>query len=150
MRPRPRVHFEVPLPVADVRSDVADALTDSPMCSGGASDECITLRIHPDQRRAWSPWLQLQVTSKGGVTELEGHMGPAPELWTAFIFIYSFAVAVFIGGSMFGMVQMNLGQEPTGFWAVAVDRGLRYMFPRAAVPPRRSRAVVVDETVPSV
>jgi len=119
MRPRPRVHFEVPRPAAEVAAAVTEALSASPMCTGGASDACITLRIHPDQRRPWSPWLQLKLTPKGEGTELEGHMGPAPELWTAFVFIYSLGVATFLGGSMFGMVQMNLGQTPTGFYGVA-------------------------------
>lgn len=122
MRPRPRVHLEVPHSCQDVRDAVVAALEDSQHCTGGASEGCITLRLHPERRRPWSPWLQLQVTAcSEDRTTLEGHMGPAPELWTAFVFVYSVAVAAFVGGAMFGLVQMNLGQTPTGFYAVAAS-----------------------------
>jgi len=121
MRPRPRVHLEVPQATDHVRDVVASALEDSPVCTGGATSDSITLRLHPDRRQPWSPWLQLRVTPSEKGTQLEGHMGPAPELWTAFVFIYSLGVAGFIAGSMFGLVQLNLGQTPTGLWGVVVS-----------------------------
>jgi len=44
-------------------------------------------------------------------------MGPEPSLWTGFVFVYAALVALFVGGTTYGLVQASLGEVPTGGWA---------------------------------
>jgi hypothetical protein len=60
----------------------------------------------------------LEPTPNG--THVRGRFGPSPNLWTLFLFLYSVQVAVFVGGTVFGLVQVMLGQQPMGLYAAAV------------------------------
>jgi hypothetical protein len=91
-------------------------------CQGFAGRREVTLRVGSARHRVWSPWLQLEVRADqaGGGTELSGVMGPRPELWTAFVFVYAALCAVTLGGAVYGGVQANLGWVPTGFVATGI------------------------------
>jgi len=120
MRARPRVEYHVEQSKQQVLDGFAAALADGGECTGNVGRRDITLHLHPARRKLWSPWLQLRVEDDddGGCT-LVGTMGPQPNLWTAFVFVYSALVAAFIGGTMYGLVQLALEEPPTGLAATA-------------------------------
>ena len=123
MEGRPEVRWTVPLPVPVVLAAFERSLSQPGCpCRGFAGRREVTLRVGDARHRAWSPWLQLEVreASDGLGTELSGVMGPRPELWTAFVFVYAALCAVTLGGAVYGGVQANLGWAPTGFGATAV------------------------------
>lgn len=120
MRPRPRVCYRTPQSADAVKASFRAALqNDDAPCTGGVGGDEVTLRIHERFRRPWSPWVQLALKESDGQLVLQGQMGPAPELWTAFVFLYSLLVAAFIAGSMLGLVQLNLGEAPSGLMVTA-------------------------------
>lgn len=120
MDARPEVHWTVAMPVPVVLEAFERALShpDCP-CRGFAGRREVTLRVGDARHRMWSPWLQLEVREAegGSGTELLGVMGPRPELWTAFVFVYAALCAITLGGAVYGGVQANLGWAPTGFFA---------------------------------
>lgn len=119
MRARPRVTYQVQgLTRQQVFDRFKSALTsDGCPCAGSVGRTEVTLYICENLRKVWSPWLQLGVTEADGVTRVHGKMGPQPNLWTAYVFVYSVHVAIFTAGSMYGFVQATLDDSPTGFWA---------------------------------
>lgn len=120
MRARPTIAYRSqlePEPIAEAFR-VALAAEDS-ACAGSVGRSEVTLFIDDRRRRRWSPFLQLKLTGEGTTTRIHGVMGPQPNLWTAFVFVYSAHVAAFIGGSVLGCVQLTLGQDPIGVWVAA-------------------------------
>jgi len=119
MRARPRIDTTVAVPPEQVLSRFRGALSGDAPCSGSVGRAEVTLYVHPTRRRLWSPWLQLAVQEVPEGSRLHGVMGPQPNLWTAFVFVYSALVAAFLAGSSYGFVQLRLGWSPTGLWAAA-------------------------------
>lgn len=120
MRPRPRIQSTVSLPPSEVLERFEAALAEpGAVCSGGTGRRDVTLRLHPRLRQRWSPWLQLRVEACAEGSELQGTMGPAAELWTAFVFCYAVLVTVFVAGTMYGFVQFTMNDSPTGLWFAA-------------------------------
>lgn len=115
MRSRPRVELAIPEVPSEVTRRFRLAL-EAPgcPCEGGVSPGWITLRVGPEQRRPWSPWLQLQVGGTDDRTVLRGVMGPQPEIWTAFVFVYAAMLCAVVAGGVYGGVQVSLGQPATG------------------------------------
>ena len=118
MRARPSVAYRVSVEQDVVFEGFRAALKEPGCpCSGTVGRQEITLHLQDDRRRPWSPWLQLRVESDESGTLLLGKMGPQPNLWTAFVFIYSCLVAAFVAGTMYGFVQSTLGDSPSGLYA---------------------------------
>jgi hypothetical protein len=118
MRGRPRIELTLSEDPGAVYERFTAALADPDCpCAGAAGRWLITLRMHASRRRAWSPWLQLEVKEHSDGTVLVGTMGPQPELWAGFLFVYALLVFAWIGGTMYGLVELSLGWSPTGFWA---------------------------------
>ena len=78
------------------------------------------LPIPADRRRAWSPWLHIEVTSdESHGTLLVCRFSPHPSIWTGVMLsgLALLTLIVFaIGG---GLAQQIVGQTPTA-WYVAV------------------------------
>jgi len=120
MRARPRVEYQVAQSKQEVLASFTSALEGAGPCSGSVGRRDITLHIHPERRKLWSPWLQIRVEDVDDGSVLRGTMGPQPNLWTAFVFVYSLLVAIFVAGTMYGFVQTTLDEPPTGLYAAAV------------------------------
>ncbi|MCB9674481.1 MAG: hypothetical protein H6737_05150 [Alphaproteobacteria bacterium] len=118
MRARPSVSYAVDAKPDEVFERFRSALEDAECpCKGSVGRKEVTLRICDRLRRIWSPWLLLGVRAEGEGCVLFGSMGPQPDMWTAFVFVYSVLVAVFVAGSMYGFVQLTLQDSPTGLLA---------------------------------
>ncbi len=121
MEARPEVSFTVAMPAASVLEAFERALSQPGCpCRGFAGRREVTLRVGDARHRVWSPWLQLEVCETEEGTALTGVMGPRPELWTAFVFVYAALCALTLGGAVYGGVQANLGWMPSGFVATGV------------------------------
>lgn len=119
MRQRPHVELRVPRPADEVRAAFREALAaEGAVCVGGVHADQVVL--HLAERAWWSPWLQLRLVDEGDATRLSGVMGPAPSLWTGFVFVYSALVAVFVAATAFAMVELSLGWTPTSLPFVAL------------------------------
>lgn len=121
MRARPTVRYIVDLPPTEILARFQKNLeTDVGPCTGTVGRQEVTLFIGDERRRLWSPFLQLGVTGQEGGSLVHGTMGPQPNLWTAFVFVYASLLVVFTAGTMYGFVQSTLDQSPTGLAAAAL------------------------------
>ena len=118
MRARPYVLVTVPLQPSEVFERFRTSLKEpGAACSGSVGRREVNLTIHGHHRRRWSPELRLSVRPVAEGSELKGTMGPHAELWTAFVFCYAVLLVGFTSGSVYGSVQVLLGDAPTG-WVV--------------------------------
>jgi len=75
-----------------------------------------TLSIPEEARHTWSPTLDIQVRPCSQGTYVHCRLGPEPQVWTFFIFLYGAAAVPALIGSMYGLSQMAMGKPP---WALA-------------------------------
>jgi hypothetical protein len=77
------------------------------------------LEMPPGEQRLWSPRLSLSYEAKesGGV-RIRGLYGPAPGVWTLFMFLYTtVGFGVFLVG-LWGMVLISLGEPAPMLWMI--------------------------------
>ena len=115
MRPRPEIELLVELPPAEVVRALARALKEADtVCSGGVRGSDVTLGLSEVAHRWYSPMVVLTVEPAEGGSRVHGLVGPRPNLWTFFVFIYAAQVALVIAAGMLGAVQANLAMDPVG------------------------------------
>ena len=116
MRPRPLVDFTAPIPPDQLLARVRGALSDESPCTGHVGTKEFSLEVRGDRSQPFAPRISLNVEPVAQGSRVWGRFGPKPNLWTAFVFTYALQVAVFVGGSILGLVQLSLGGDLTGLW----------------------------------
>lgn len=81
-----------------------------------------SLMLPEHDREMWSPWLtvSIEVAPDGNGCLLRGVYGPAPGLWTLFMFLYTILGFSAIGILFYGLVLRTLGQPAGILWLVPV------------------------------
>lgn len=120
MRPRPLVDFDIAASPDDILARVRDALSSSDACTGHVGNREFSLEVAGEARHAFSPRVSLMIEPTPNGAHVRGRFGPSPNLWTLFLFLYSAQVAVFVGGTTYGLVQLMLGQPPMGLYAAGL------------------------------
>lgn len=78
----------------------------------------VEVRIDDGIRHVWSPQLTLEIDEAEQGSELHGHFGPNPGIWTTFVAAYGFVgLSMFFGG-LFGVSQQVAGQSAWGLWVL--------------------------------
>jgi hypothetical protein len=80
------------------------------------------LRIPEEARHTWSPTLDIQVAPHERGTAIHARLGPEPQVWTFFIFLYVATATPAVIGAMFGLAQLAMGNDPWGL--IAIPAGL--------------------------
>lgn len=117
-RIRPRFQIESPLSPEEVISKLKKGLqAPGAVCDGHAGPGFATLTILTSERHYWSPQLTLSVEKlDGGGSLIRGLYGPAPAVWTMFVFFYSlvgFATAAVL---ITGLSYLSLGMSGAILW----------------------------------
>lgn len=81
---------------------------------------CADFFVRREERRLWSPYLSIQVESRGNGALLRGRFGPHPEMWTLFMFLYAGVGFLTLLGLFLGFVQWQSGMEAWGLWGAYV------------------------------
>jgi len=117
---RPQIAFVSSLSAAEIEERFRVALAD-PDCpvEGQIFPKHIDLLMSAEQRHFWSPWLPLDVAVGEAGTELRGRFGPHPNVWTAFVFVYSVLAVLAVVALCFGGAQLMLGTSPWAFGVMA-------------------------------
>ena len=120
---RPRFQAELPMTQELVVKKIKKGLSKpTSQCTGMATNGFATLRIPEQDRHYWSPQLSLMMEDmeeKEG-TLLRGLYGPAPAVWTMFVFFYAligFAVVVLL---VIGFSRLSLDMSAAILWWVPV------------------------------
>ncbi|MFT6233431.1 MAG: hypothetical protein ACJAZO_003951 [Myxococcota bacterium] len=77
-----------------------------------------SLEVAGEARHVFSPLISLMVEPTATGAVVRGRFGTSPNLWT--LFLYSAQVAVVVGGSLYGLVKVRLGQPPMGLLAAGL------------------------------
>ena len=122
MRPRFReVLASSPAEVVS-RLKAREAVPDDCPCRLSVLGRHVEVTIDPAQRHTWSPQLSLEIEDHEGGSELHGHFGPNPAIWTTFLAAYGFVGCSMFFGVMLGISQQVAKQSP---WALlALPLGL--------------------------
>jgi hypothetical protein len=87
---------------------------------GIAFDHRIELSIAGREHRFWSPQLVCTMRPASDGALIEARFGPDPYVWAFYLFAVGLAALVTAWALLFGLVQWNLGQAPTGLYATPV------------------------------
>jgi hypothetical protein len=124
LRLRPRFALDVACDVDALVATLREGVEKSdPALEGFFTPEHCVLRIPPDRQSLWSPELDLTFERRGhdraGI-RVRGLFGPRPAVFTGFAFLYAVLAAVGVGGLLWGLAQVTLGQAP---WGLAATGG---------------------------
>ncbi len=125
-RIRPRFQVESPLSAQEVIARLKKGLErEGTTVVGVARHGYAALKIPPDIRHYWSPQLSLSVeeleSGKGSL--IRGLYGPAPNVWTLFIFIYALVGLAFLGVVLVGVSYLTVGMDASILWWALVLAG---------------------------
>ncbi len=118
-RIRPRFRIESPLTPVEVISKIKEGLkTPGAACDGHAGVGFATLTILEKDRHYWSPQLTVSVEK---LEEKEGSLirglyGPAPAVWTMFVFFYSLVGFATAAALITGLSYLSLGMSGGWLW----------------------------------
>ncbi len=118
---RPRFEVELAMDQELVIQKINKGLSSADAkCTGVAILGFITIRIPPLERHYWSP--ELAVTfddcENGKNCLLRGRYGPAPSVWTMFVFFYAVIGVVLMFLSVVGLSRYSLDMPASILWWV--------------------------------
>ncbi len=117
-RIRPRFRVESALTPEEVISKIRQGLkaTDA-TCDGHAGVGFATLTIPEPERHYWSPQLTVSVEKlESGGSLIRGLYGPAPAVWTMFVFFYSLVGFATAAALITGLSYLSLGMSGGWLW----------------------------------
>ncbi|HFA47883.1 MAG TPA: hypothetical protein ENJ95_02555 [Bacteroidetes bacterium] len=122
-RIRPRFQVELPMCTEDISKKIKQCLADeNAKCTGVTMPGFAKLKIPREDRHYWSPQLSISVEKKEdevGCT-LYGLYGPAPTVWTMFVFFYVIIGFALLAVSIMGYTNYTLGRPSGILWLVPV------------------------------
>lgn len=118
-RIRPRFRVESPLSSEEVVAKIKQKLrADGATCDGHSTVGFATLTIPDGQRHYWSPQLTVSVEKledrEGSL--IRGLYGPAPGVWTMFVFFYSLVGFALTAVLITGLSYLSLGLSGYILW----------------------------------
>lgn len=82
----------------------------------------IVVNVPPAQKHFWSPHLDVNIEPQmEGGTTVRVLVGPAPTVWTLFMFFYALFILMFLGGLILGYSQYILHKPTSWFWLVPLS-----------------------------
>src|SRR5690606_9882689 len=78
----------------------------------------IELHVPRDRQHWWSPALTVHVLGDQGRTQLSGHFGPGPSLFSLYVAILAISLFACMVGISFAYAQWMVGAPPTGLWGL--------------------------------
>lgn len=106
--------------VAIIKSNLAK---EDAVCTGRAKDRYATLLVSKEDRHYWSPQLSLTFEDddeQKNTCLIRGVYGPAPSVWTMFVFFYSLIGFLILIIGVMGLSNMSLGKSSSILWFVPI------------------------------
>ncbi len=119
---RPRFETVIPMVPEAVTQALRKGLSDPHSSARGRIIHSFVTLTLPDKDRAiWSPQLTLSYGPEpDGGTRIRGVFGPAPGLWTLFMFLYTVLLTTSGILLVYGLVLRQLDQDAGVLWLVPV------------------------------
>jgi hypothetical protein len=113
---QPAFTLDIPMPADELMSQIRKSVKEMGLRElVGSAGACVDLKIAADQRRFWSPHLNVQASQVENGSQLFCRFSPRPEVWTMFMAIYLVTACLIFAASIWGYVQWFLGDNP---WAL--------------------------------
>lgn len=81
----------------------------------------VMISISAADRHYWSPQLALEIEADGDHQSLiRGLIGPSPNVWTKFVFLYFASGFAIVTASVITLSQWTLGKSMWGLWVLAI------------------------------
>ena len=113
---QPAFTMDIPVPTDELMLRIRTSVKEMGLKElVGSAGTCVDLKVARDQRRFWSPHLNVQASQLDQGSQLFCRFSPRPEVWTMFMAIYLVAACLIFAASIWGYVQWFLGHTP---WAL--------------------------------
>lgn len=76
----------------------------------------VCLRVPVEERRFWSPRLNLSLEDENGATRVHGAYGPNANMWSSFLYGYLLVGSAGLFSGILGLCQWKLGNTAWGLW----------------------------------
>lgn len=119
---RPRFKFVLDLDSQQIAERFSEYVSQNDNVSLTTSQNHFILSHRKQQRHYWSPFLDVSVEREDekGPSLVRCLIGPAPNIWTMFMFVYGFFGFMAFVGLTLGMSQWTLKKEMWGFWLLPI------------------------------
>lgn len=94
---------------------------------GYANGEVAMIRVVTDQDQYWKPEVQIRIEqdeNNGNFLAVRGVIGPRPNVWTLFMFMYGFAGALFVTMGTFVLSEYIVKGESNWLWSLFLAAGI--------------------------
>lgn len=120
---RPRFKFVLDIDSQQIAERFSDYAKNTPQIQLARSRNHFIISHKKDLRKYWSPFLDISVEEEdeNGPSLVRCLIGPAPNVWTMFMFVYGFFGFIAFVGLTLGMSQWTLKKELWGFWFLPVS-----------------------------
>lgn len=116
---RPRFKIEISLSSEELCTVVKEQLVKpDTYCEGYFKHGFGTIMLPVIQQHYWSPQLTLTTEELDGKTILRGLYAPRPNVWTMFVFFYSFIAFVILIVTIIGLSFWSLDKSAAILWLV--------------------------------
>ncbi len=119
---RPRIKIISKLPkeeiIKRIRENVQDPNTEF---TGWAKEGYALISPPENEKRIWTPQLNLQIDEIEDGTEVRGVIGPSSNVWTAFAFAFSLLGFVAFVSLFWGLSRLSLDYSADILWLVPIS-----------------------------
>lgn len=130
LKMRPVYHWVSAAPPEEFIQRLCQLVSFDPAVHIQCGSRHAVLRIPEEARHTWSPTLDVQVRDSERGTHVRARLGPEPQIWTLFIFLYGATAFPGLIACMYGLSQMAMGEPATAMWVLpgsALAWGLIYL-----------------------
>lgn len=110
------------------RRIVGKVEADGARCEVKSFPGFICLRVPEEERRFWSPRLNISLEREADGTRIQGTYGPNANMWSSLLYGYLLIGSIGLFSGIFGFCQHSLGMRPWGLWifgaSVAIGAGM--------------------------
>lgn len=100
---------------------VAKVEEDGASCEVKSFPGFICLRVPEEERRFWSPRLNISLEPEANGTRIQGTYGPNANMWSSLLYGYLLIGSIGLFSGIFGFCQRSLGMNPWGLWIFAAS-----------------------------
>jgi len=118
---RPRVKILSKLDKDEIVDRIKRKIDDpNTQCTGWAKEGYALICAPEQERRIWTPQLNLQIDELEDGTEVRGVIGPNASVWTAFAFTFSILGFIAFVALFWGLSRLSLDYSADILWVVPV------------------------------
>ena len=120
-RIRPRFKIYSDKSAVEIEHAIQKQLDKQPeRCVGRVISNHITIGIPHEEQHYWSPQLGLSLEEEDEKTLIRGLYGPAPNVWTLFVFLYATIGILSLFIVITGTSKLSLSKSANELWALPI------------------------------